>query len=131
MQEVIVAFKETFTQVHVADWIDSFCELHTTRQLSVPCAPLMFDALHVPLINKNDYAMALSIVNLLEQVSIALVNKDPFDSWEVNVGRLDVPIYLEGVQTLFSEGLSANVSQLRQIGFTLISVHGVPVLEAS
>jgi hypothetical protein len=91
----------------------------------------MFDALHVPLINKNDYAMALSIVNLLEQVSIALVNKDPFDSWEVNVGRLDVPIYLEGVQTLFSEGLSANVSQLRQIGFTLISVHGVPVLEAS
>jgi hypothetical protein len=34
---------------------------------------------------------------LLEQVGIALINKDPFDSWEVNVGRLDVPIYLEGV----------------------------------
>jgi hypothetical protein len=58
MQKVIVAFEETFTQVHVTDWINSFCELHTTRQLSVPCAPLMFDALHVPLINKNDYAIA-------------------------------------------------------------------------
>jgi len=97
MQEVIIAFKKTFSKVHVTDWINSFCELYTSRQLSIPCTPLMFNAFHVPLINKDDYTIALSLINLLEQISIALINKDSFDFWEVNVGRLDVPVYLVGV----------------------------------
>lgn len=50
--EVIVkSLEKTFTQVHVANRVDTLREFNAARQLAVTVAPLVFDALHVPLVH--------------------------------------------------------------------------------
>jgi len=52
----------------------------------------MFNAFHVPLVNEHNDAVTISLVYLLEQFLVALVNKDALKFREVNISRLDVPI---------------------------------------
>ena len=49
-QVVVQALEETFAQVHVADGVNAFWELNRTWQLTISVAPVMLNALQVPLV---------------------------------------------------------------------------------
>ena len=127
---VVIAFEQTRLQVQISNRVDSFGELHASGQLAIASAPLMFNSFHVPLVDKDNNAIAFSLVNRLEQVQVTLVNKYALDLWEVNVRSLDVPVNLVGVQALLGKCLRAYVLQLRNVRNPLLHVLSVAVLKA-
>jgi len=75
----------------------------------------MFDSFHVPLVNEDNDTIAFRLIDRLEEVKVALVNKYALDLREVNVRGLDVPVDLVGVQALFRECLRTHVLQLGNV----------------
>jgi hypothetical protein len=65
---------QTITQVHVANRVDALGELNGARQLAVPVAPVVLDALQMPLINNYDDFVASGLVNLIKQLLVLVVN---------------------------------------------------------
>lgn len=100
MQVVVQAIEKTLAQVHVADWVDAFGELHAAGNLTIAMSPMMLDTLHVPLINDNDNLLSLSLVDLLEKILISLVNHYLLDLGEEDVRRLDHPVHFVRVEHL-------------------------------
>jgi hypothetical protein len=49
-QVVVKTLEETFSEIHIADWVDTLGELNWTRKLAIAVAPVVFDALHMPLV---------------------------------------------------------------------------------
>lgn len=79
---VVQTLEETLSQVHVTDGIDAVRELHRAGKLSVAVAPVVLDALQMPLIDKHDDLLAFTLVDLLEEVLVSLVNEDLLDLGE-------------------------------------------------
>jgi len=103
---------QAFLEIHITDGVDSFWELNASWKLTIPCAPLVFDTLHVPLVNQHHHSVTFTLVNCLEEIHITLVDKNPLKLREVNISSLNVPVDCIGVQTLFCERLRTDVPQL-------------------
>ena len=65
VQVVVQPLEETFSQVHVANGVNIF-ELNGAGDLSVPVGPVVFNALHVPLVDQDYNFVSFSLLNLLE-----------------------------------------------------------------
>ena len=101
---VVQPIKETFAEVHVSNWINSFRELDATRNLAIAMSPVMLYALHVPLIDYDDNFFSLSSVNQFKEIVITLINENFFHFGEENVTWLDIPVHIVSVQALFGKG---------------------------
>ena len=85
MKVVVQPIKQTFAEVHVANWIDSFREFDTTRNLSIAMSPVMLNALHVPLIDYNNNFVSLSCVNHFKEILITFINENLLHLGEENI----------------------------------------------
>jgi len=119
-QIIVKSLEQTFAQVHVADWVDSFRELNTARQLPVSVTPLVLNSLHVPLVDQHDDLVSLSAVNLLKQFVVTFINEYFFEFGEEDVCRLDEPVQLVLVQALFGESSRTNKAKLDSVTGELI-----------
>ena len=84
--------EQTISQIHITNWVNTLWEVNTSWHLAESMRPLMLDTLHVPLVDDYHYFLLRTLVNSLEQILITLVDEDLFESWEVNVQILDVPV---------------------------------------
>lgn len=75
-------------------------------------APVVLDALKMPLVHKNDDLLALSGVDLLVKIKVTLINEDLLQSGEENVCTLDVPVDQVLVKALLCECLGSDMSDL-------------------
>jgi len=75
-------------------------------------APVVLDALKMPLVHKNDDLLALSGVDLLVKIKVTLINEDLLQSGEENVCALDVPVDQVLVKALLCKGLGSDMSDL-------------------
>ena len=82
--------------------------------------PVVLNALHVPLVDDNDNFVTLGVIHLSEQLLILLIDHDLLELGEVQVGRLNIPVHLRGVEALLSEGGWAHFSQLVVVRVGLI-----------
>ena len=127
---VIEALEETLAEVHIADGVNGAVELHGARLLSVVAAPVVLDALKMPLVHENNDLLALSSINLLVEIKVALVDEDLLQSGEEDVCALDVPVDQVLVKALLGEGLGSNLSNLLTVGNKLLSPVAHLVLES-
>lgn len=104
---IVETLEQTLAQVHVADRVDSLGELAGAGQLAVPVAPVVFNALQVPLINNDDDLFSLGGVDLLEELFVLLVYEDPLQVGEVFGSAGGVPIHQVLVHALLREGAGA------------------------
>eukprot|EP00353_Schmidingerella_taraikaensis_P009928 CAMPEP_0185567464 /NCGR_PEP_ID=MMETSP0434-20130131/736_1 /TAXON_ID=626734 ORGANISM="Favella taraikaensis, Strain Fe Narragansett Bay" /NCGR_SAMPLE_ID=MMETSP0434 /ASSEMBLY_ACC=CAM_ASM_000379 /LENGTH=286 /DNA_ID=CAMNT_0028181711 /DNA_START=68 /DNA_END=928 /DNA_ORIENTATION=+ len=131
VQVVVEALEQTLAQVHVADRVDSLCEVHATRHLAVAVCPVVLDALHVPLVNNDDNFFALRVVDCSEQNFVFLVNHDLLDLGEEDVSRLNVPVHLIGIEALLRERSWAHHRELLPVRESLVDPAGLEVLKAA
>ena len=75
-------------------------------------APVVLDALKMPLVHKNDDLLALSGVDLLVKIKVTLINEDLLQSGEEDVCALDVPVDQVLVKALLCKGLGSDMSDL-------------------
>jgi len=75
VQVVVQPVEQTFSQRHVTNWVDVL-ELDRAGNLTISMGPFMFDSFHVPLVNDNNNAIALGVINCFEKVNVTLVHKD-------------------------------------------------------
>jgi len=92
VKRIIKTLEETFSQVHVTDGINGLCKDHTSWKLAVAVAPVVLDTLNMPLVHKYYDLLCLALINLLEKILIALVNKNLLQSGEENSRALNVPV---------------------------------------
>lgn len=130
VEVVVEALEETLAQVQVADGVDGVGEVHRARQLPVVVAPMVLDALQVPLVDKDHNLVALSTVDLLVQILIALVHEDLLQSREEDLGALDVPVDEVLVEALLGESAGAGAGDLLAVGHELLDPEGLVVLQA-
>ena len=57
--DVPQTLEETLTQIHVTNWINAFWEFYTAWELTIPVAPVVLNALHVPLVDDYNDFLAL------------------------------------------------------------------------
>ena len=101
MQGVVKSLEKTVLKVHVTDWVDSFWEVHRSRDLTVSMGPVMLDSFHVPLIHNHDDFLFGASVNSSKQIFITLVYECPLKVGEEDVSTLNVPVDHVLIQTLF------------------------------
>jgi len=77
MEIVVQYLEQTISEIHIADWVDSFLEIYTSWQLSVSVGPLVFDTFHVPLIYYYDNFLMRAFIDFLEQIFVFLIYKNP------------------------------------------------------
>jgi hypothetical protein len=118
--DVVKTLEETFTEVHVADGVDSFGELNGTRKLAVPVAPVVLDAFHVPLVDNDNDFFTIRAVNLFKKLFVLLINKDSLEMGEESCAGLSVPINLVLVQTFLCEGSGAHQGDLTSVVYVLL-----------
>lgn len=104
---VVEAVEETLFEVHVADGVDVH-EFDGARHLSVASSPVVFDSFHVHLVDHNHNLVALSVLNLGEEVFVTLVNEDLFEFREENIAALDEPVHVVSIHTFLREGGGTN-----------------------
>ena len=104
---VVKAVEETLFEVHVADGVDVH-EFDRARHLSIASSPVVFNSFHVHLVDYNHNLVALSVLNLREQVFVTLVNEDLFEFREEYITALDEPVHAVSIHTLLREGGGAN-----------------------
>ena len=120
LQVVVQSVEETFAQVHVADWVDTLGEVDRAGDLAIAMGPVVLNALHVPLVDDNDNFVTLGVINLPKQLLILLIDHDLLELGEVQIGRLNKPVHLGGVQAFFCEGRRAHLCQLVVVRVGLI-----------
>ncbi len=103
MAYVVQTLEQTFSQVHVSDWVDSFRELYRSRQLAVAVTPMVFDAFEVPLVNKHHNLFALAVVDLFKQLFVFLINENAFELREKGGSCLSEPVDHVLVHALLGE----------------------------
>jgi len=132
VQIVVQSLEETFAQVHVSNGVNAFWELNGARNLSVPVAPVVFNAFHVPLVDEHDNLLAglRGSVYFLEQGLVSLINHDLLDLGEENGSGLNEPVELVLVQALLCEGGGARKADLGAVGHQLVCPNRVVVLVA-
>jgi len=67
--------EKTFSQVHVSDRVNVL-KLNRAGNLTVSVGPVVFDTLHVPLVDYDNDAVTLGLFNLLEQIFVSLIHED-------------------------------------------------------
>ena len=90
---VVEPIKETLAEVHVTNWVYSLGEVDAARHLAIAMSPVMFNAFHVPLVDKNDNFLSLALVNHFEEIFITFINEYLLHLGEEEVARLDVPVH--------------------------------------
>lgn len=55
-------------------------------------SPMVFNALHVPLVDNYHHFLAFALVNVVEEVFVTFVYQDLLGSWEEYVCTLDIPV---------------------------------------
>jgi len=98
--------------------------------LAVPVAPVVLDALHMPLVDDDHDFLALGAVDFVEQLFVALVNADPLPLGEESSDSGDIPVDQVLVHALFGEGGSSNQVVLNCVIIALLNPEGVAPLEA-
>lgn len=97
-------------------------------------APVVLDTLHVPLVDYCDYALALAVVDVLEEVLVTLVHEDLLHSGEEDICGLNIPVDQMLISAFLSEGSWACLSNLLSVSFVfsgpeaqhvLVSAHQV------
>lgn len=126
MERVVETLEETVTEVHVANWIDSFRELNTAWELAVPVGPLVLDTLHVPLVDNDDNFLFRALINSLEEILIPLVHEDLLEAREVDVSVLDVPVDEVRVHALLRELIGLGVL----LAIDQVNLFGIPAMMA-
>jgi len=112
--------EKTFTQVHVTDGVNWLSEVYTAGQLAVTVAPMVLDALQMPLVYDDNDTSAFALVDLLEQVFIAFVNENLLQPWEEYIRALNVPVDQMLIETLLRECLRASLCNLMSVRYHLI-----------
>ena len=102
------ALVQTVAQIHIANWVDSLGELDGAGQLAVPVAPVVLNALQVPLVHDDDDLVALGAVNLFKELLVLLVDEDLLELGEVGGRSCYIPVHQVLIHALFSEGRCAN-----------------------
>jgi hypothetical protein len=125
------ALEETLSQVHITDGVNGLSKSDWARKLTIAVAPVMLDALKMPLVHKDNDLLALALINLLEEVLVSLVDEDLLDLGEEDLRRGNVPVDKVLIKALLSECLGANLSDLLLVWVVLVSVEGLSVLNAS
>ena len=110
MKRIVQFIEQTFSEVHVSNRVDGFCDEDRAGNLAVPVSPVVLNSLHVPLVDKYDDLVALSVINRSKQILIFIVDKDFLQAREEDLCVLDVPVGACGVHALFGEGRRANNS---------------------
>lgn len=100
MESIVKTLEQTITQVHITNGINSLWEVHTSWHLTISVSPLVLNSLHVPLVDDDHNFLLGALVNCLEKILISLVNEDLFESWEVNVHVLNIPVQYVRICTL-------------------------------
>ena len=127
---VVQSLEKTLSQVHIANWVDSFSELNAAGNLAVPVSPVVLNAFHVPLVDKDDNFLALSTIDVTEEIFVFLINADLFQCWEENICRLYKPVCVRWVKALLWESLRAYHSKLLSIAESFGSPSRLLVLES-
>ena len=130
MERVVESLEQTLAQVHISDGVDGLGEDHRAGELTVAVAPVVLDTLEMPLVHEDDDLLTGALVNLSEQILIALVNKNFLQSGEEDLSALDVPVDQVLIEALLCEGLWVGLSNLLAGGSELLSVEALSVHKA-
>lgn len=130
VKRVVESLEKTLAQVHIADGVNALGEVDAAGNLTIAVAPVMLDALQVPLVDQDDDLLALALVDLSEEVFITLVHEDLLELGEENAGGLNVPVNQVLIQALLCEGLRVSLMNLLAVGQQLLRVECLRVLEA-
>jgi hypothetical protein len=117
---VVQSLEQALPQVHVADGINWLCEDHTAGELPVPGAPVVLDALQMPLVHQHHNTVTLTLVDRLEEVFITLVNEDLFQLGEEQISALNIPVDQMLVKALLCECFRASLCNLLSVGPQLL-----------
>jgi hypothetical protein len=128
---VVEAFEQTLAEVHVTNGVDWLTEVNSAGQLSIARAPVVLNALQVPLIDEHDDLLTLRLVDQLEQILVSLVNEDFLDLREEDLSGLNVPVDEVLIKTLLSECLRASLGNLGSVADHLLSVWRLSVHETA
>ena len=91
---------KTFAQVHVTDRVNAFNEFNGSGQLAVPVAPVVLDALQMPLVDNNDNFLALCAVNFVEKLFITLIDANSLPLGEEIGHGCNIPVHEVLIHTL-------------------------------
>lgn len=94
MQRIVESLKQTISEIHIANWVYSFCEMNASWKLSIRVCPFMFNTFHMPLIDNDNNSLSITFINFLEKILISIINENALEFWEENICSLDKPIYL-------------------------------------
>ncbi len=128
---VVQALEQTLSQVHVADGVDGLGNGDRPGVLAEVVAPMMLDALEMPLVDQHHYLLALGLIDLLEEILVSLVHKDLLQLREEDVGALNVPVNEVLIQALLGEALDSGLRNLLSVAHSLLNPRGHVVLEAA
>jgi len=84
----------------------------------------------MPLVDHHDDLLSRVLVDLGEQILIALVNKHFLQSGEEDLSALDVPVDEVLIEALLGKGLRVRLSNLLAVGSQLLSVEALCVHKA-
>jgi hypothetical protein len=87
------SLEKTLSEIHIADRVNAFGELHGARKLSVSVAPVVLNSLQMPLVHYNNNFLALSFVKVVKQVLILLIDANTLDLWEESSSCSSVPVH--------------------------------------
>ena len=130
MERVVESLEQTLAQVHISDWVDGLGEDYRAGELTVAVAPVVLDTLEMPLVHEDDNLLTGALINLSEEILIALVNKNFLQSGEEDLSALDVPVDQVLIKALLCEGLWVSLSNLLAGGSELLSVEALSVHKA-
>ena len=89
---VVESIEETLAEVHITNRVDPLREMDATWHLTIAMSPMVFNALHVPLVDDDDNFLFRALIDGLEEVVVALVDDDALDGREEDVEGLDEPV---------------------------------------
>lgn len=110
VESVIELLKEVSSEFHITDWVDVKIEWNRSWKLSVVMGPVVFKALHVPLVDNNNNSLVLGLVNFSVDVLSSLVDDSSFELWEEVLESSNVPVDKISIEALLREsGWSSDV----------------------
>jgi len=127
---VVESLEETFSKVHITNRINGISESHSSWELPIPMAPMMLDTFHVPLVDHCYDLFAFTVVDVVEEVFISLVDEDFLHSWEKDVQALDIPVNKVLIQAFLCESLRACLSNLLSVTTSFSYIRRLMILES-
>ena len=92
VQSVVKSLEQTFSQVHISNWVNRLIEDHASRQLSIPLAPVVLNTFKMPLVDHSNDLLGIRPVDINEQSFVSFVDEDVLKLREENFCARYIPV---------------------------------------